>query len=174
MGSRAAAKRIRRIRQPDGIDKRGFLVRLEKNFEVDRQPDFASRIAARDETLIRLFADSKTEIVEREGNRRTTQTHYHALGKEGVATFHFHFLPDGHITFEKVCDGNIWQELSGTVLFERRGHGTQVTLKMVGRTKALVPEFAIRGPMRDQIEQMASSLRTCIESAEASEADAAK
>jgi hypothetical protein len=149
-------------------------VRLEKNFEVDRQPEFASRIASRDETLIRLFDDSKTEIVEREGNRRTTRTHYRALGKEGVATFHFHFLPDGHITFEKVCDGNIWQELSGTVLFEKRGHGTQVTLKMVGRTKALVPEFAIRGPMRDQIEQMASSLRTCIESAEASEADAAK
>jgi hypothetical protein len=146
-------------------------VRLEKNFEVDRRPDLASRIASRDETLISLFADAKTEIVERKGNRRTTQTHYHALGREGVATFHFHFLRDGHISFEKICDGNVWQELSGSVSFEKRGNGTRVTLKMVGRTKALVPEFAIRAPMRDQIEQMASSLRACIEAAEAPEAD---
>jgi len=92
-------------------------VRLEKNFEVDRSADFASRVASRDETLISLFADAKTEVVEREGNRRTTQTHYNALGREGVATFHFHFLPDGHISFEKVCDGKVWQELSGTVSF---------------------------------------------------------
>ncbi len=146
-------------------------MRLEKSFEVDRPPDFSSRIAAQDETLLSLFADSKTEIVEREGNRRTTRTHYNALGREGVATFHFHSLPDGRISFEKVCDGNVWQELSGTVLFEKRGSGTQVTLKMVGRTKALVPEFAIRSPMRDQIEQMASSLRACIEAADAPDSD---
>jgi hypothetical protein len=143
-------------------------VRLEKNFEVDRPPEFASRIASRDETLISLFAESKTEIVESEGNRRTTRTHYQALGREGVATFHFHFLPDGRISFEKICDGNVWQELSGNVSFKKRGNGTQVTLKMVGRTKALVPEFAIRAPMRDQIEQMASSLRACIEASEVS------
>ncbi len=146
-------------------------MRLEKNFEVDRPTDLASRIVSRDETLISLFADAKTEIVEREGNRRTTRTHYQALGREGVATFHFDFLPDGHISFEKVCDGNVWQEFSGTVSFEKRGNGTQVTLRMVGRTKALVPEFAIRAPMRDQIEQMASSLRACIEAADASETD---
>jgi len=144
-------------------------VRLEKNFEVDRPTDFASRIACRDGTLIGLFADAKTEIVEREGDRRTTRTHYHALGREGIATFHFHFLSDGRISFEKVCDGNVWQELSGTVSFKQRGNGTQVTLKMVGRTKTLVPEFAIRAPMRDQIEQMAASLRACIEAPEVSE-----
>jgi len=146
-------------------------VRLEKSFEVDRPPEVVARIASLDETLLSLFADSKTEIVEREGNRRTTRTHYHALGREGVATFHFHTLPDGRISFEKVCDGNVWQELSGTVLFNKRGRGTQVTLKMIGRTKALVPEFAIRSPMRDQIEQMASSLRACMQAAELSEAD---
>ncbi len=142
-------------------------MRLEKSFEVDRRPDTASRIVSRDETLLSLFADAKTEIGEREGNRRTTQTHYRALGREGVATFHFHSLPDGRISFEKICDGNVWQELSGTVSFEKRGHGTQVTLKMIGRTKALVPEFAIRVPMREQIEQMALSLRMCIEAADA-------
>jgi hypothetical protein len=146
-------------------------VRLEKSFEVDRAPDIASSIAAKDETLLSLFADSKTEIVEREGRRRTTRTHYQALGKEGIATFHFHSLPDGRISFEKVCDGNVWQELSGTVLFEKRGSGTQVTLKMIGRTKAFVPEFAIRSPMRDQIEQMASSLRMCIESTDSPDSD---
>ncbi len=146
-------------------------MRLEKSFEVDRPPDFSSRIASLDETLLSLFADAKTEIVEREGNRRTTRTHYSALGREGVATFHFHSLPDGRISFEKVCDGNVWQELSGTVLFKKRGAGTEVTLKMLGRTKALVPEFAIRSPMRDQIEQMASALRACIEAAEAPDSD---
>jgi len=146
-------------------------VRLEKSFEVDRPPEVVARIASLDETLLSLFADSKTEIVEREGNRRTTRTHYHALGREGVATFHFHTLPDGRISFEKGCDGNVWQELSGTVLFNKRGRGTQVTLKMIGRTKTLVPEFAIRSPMRDQIEQMASSLRACMQAAEVSEAD---
>ncbi len=146
-------------------------MQLEKKFDVDRPLDFTFRISARDETLIRLFADAKTEIVGREGNRRTTRTHYRALGREGVATFHFHSLPDGRISFEKICDGRVWQELSGTVRFAKRGNGTQVTLEMVGRTKALVPEFAIRAPMRDQIEQMASSLRACIEAAEVSEAD---
>jgi hypothetical protein len=144
-------------------------MRLEKNFEVDRPVELACRIAARDETLISLFADAKTEIVERDGDLRITQTHYNALGREGVATFHFHFLADGRISFKKICDGNVWQELSGSVLFEKRGKGTQVTLKMVGRTKALVPEFAIRAPMRDQIAQMASALRACIAAAEDSE-----
>ena len=61
-------------------------MRLEKKFEVDRPPEFASRIASLDETLLSLFADAKTEIVEREGNRRTTQTHYKALGREGVCS----------------------------------------------------------------------------------------
>jgi hypothetical protein len=36
---------------------------------------------------------------------------------------------------------------------------------MEGRTKSLVPEVAIRGPMRDQIEQMASALRRRLENA---------
>ncbi len=146
-------------------------MRLEKSFEVDRPPDFASRVAALDETLLRLFVDAKTEIVEREGNRRTTKTHYRALGREGLATFHFYLLPGGRISFEKVCDGNVWQELSGAVSFDKRGSGTQVTLKMIGRTKTLVPEFAIRAPMRDQIEQMASALRASIEAAGRAETD---
>jgi hypothetical protein len=123
----------------------------------------AARIASRDETLLELFPDSTTEIVARDGNRRTTRTRYQALGKEGVATFHFDLSPDGAIGFEKVCDGNVWQELVGTVSFRGHGRGTEVMLRMDGRTKAFIPEFAIRGEMQNQIEQMASALRACIE-----------
>ena len=36
---------------------------------------------------------------------------------------------------------------------------------MDGATKALVPELTIRGPMKDQIQQMAAALRERIESA---------
>ncbi len=122
-----------------------------------------TRIATRDETLLSLFADSETEIVARDGNRRTTRTRYQALGKEGAATFHFDFLPEGGIEFEKVCDGNVWHELVGEVSIREHGEGTQVTLRLDGRTKTLVPEFAIRGEMRKQIDQMASALQACIE-----------
>jgi len=34
---------------------------------------------------------------------------------------------------------------------------------MEGRTKSLVPEFTIKGPMRDQLEQMATALREQLE-----------
>jgi len=125
-----------------------------------------SRIATREETLLSLFADATTEIVARDGSRRTTRTRYRALGREGVATFHFDFPPEGTIEFEKVCDGNVWQELIGAVSFHKNGEGTRVTLQLNGRTKTLVPEFAIRGEMRKQIEQMASALQACIEAGE--------
>ena len=138
-------------------------MRLQKSFDVEQPADVVSRIAARDGTLLKLFSDATTEIVASDGNRRTTRTHYRTLGREGVATFHFDFLPEGTIEFEKVCDGNVWQELIGAVSFHKNGEGTQVTLQLNGRTKTLVPEFAIRGEMRKQIDQMASSLRACIE-----------
>ena len=141
-------------------------MRLQKQFDVGQPPDVAARIAGSDDTLQQLFSDSKTEIVERSDNRRTTQTRYRALGKEGIATFHFVSLPEGSIAFEKVCDGNVWRELSGKVTFAKRGNSTRVTLQMMGRTKTLVPELAIRGPMQEQIDQMASALRACIEAGE--------
>ena len=138
-------------------------MRLEKQFDVKQSADCASRIAARDETLLGLFPDSTTEIVASEAGRRTTHTHYTTLGRSGVATFHFTLLPEGSISFEKVCDGNIWQELGGKVSFSQREAGTRVILQMDGLTKTFVPEFAIRGPMQDQIDQMATALRKCIE-----------
>lgn len=144
-------------------------MRLEKQFDVRRTPDAAARIASREATLLGLFAGSETEIVARDGSRRTTRTHYTALGREGVATFHFDFQPDGTVEFSKVCDGNVWKELSGKVTFQKRGNGARVKLQMNGKTKTLVPELAIRAPMREQMEQMAAALRECIDAADDSE-----
>jgi hypothetical protein len=134
-------------------------VHLEKEFDVDAAPDAAYRRVARDETLLTLFPETRTEIVASEGERRTVRSHYTALGQEGTATFHFTFVPEDAVRFEKVCDGRVWRELKGRVSFRARGNRTRVRIEMDGRTKALVPEFTIKGAMRDQLEQMASSLR---------------
>lgn len=136
---------------------------LEKEFTVRRGRQEAAEIAARDETLQGLFPDTRTEIVEREGNRRTARSHYTALGRAGTATFYFTFREDGDVEFEKVCDGNVWRELKGTLRFRAQGERTKVSIAMEGRTKALVPEFTIKGAMRDQIEQMAGALRRRLE-----------
>ncbi|MFP8881934.1 MAG: hypothetical protein VCE43_21905 [Myxococcota bacterium] len=55
-------------------------MQLTRSFEVDQPADAAARIAASDETLTRLFESARTEIIERDGNRPTTRTHYTALG----------------------------------------------------------------------------------------------
>lgn len=143
---------------------------LSRSFEVDQPPDAAARIAASDETLSRLFEGTRTEIIGRDGNRRTIRTHYTALGRDGVATFEFLFSDEGSIQFEKVCDGKVWRKLEGVVSFtaiakgELAG-GTRVTLHLSGSTKTLVPELAIRGPMKQQLDQMTESLRKCLEEA---------
>jgi len=138
-------------------------VHLEKQFDVRRPLRDAVEIAARDETLLGLFPDTKTELVKSEGNRRTTCTEYTALGRTGTVTFHFTTLEDGDVEFEKVCDGNVWRELRGRLSFAERGDRTRVRVAMDGRTKPLVPEFTIKGAMRDQIEEMARALRERIE-----------
>ena len=61
---------------------------LVKEFDVKQARAAAFEKVARDETLMTLFPDTRTEIVEREGNRRTVCSHYRALGQEGAATFH--------------------------------------------------------------------------------------
>ncbi len=136
---------------------------LERQFDVRCSRDDAVEITARDDTLIQLFPDSKTELVESTPDRKTTRTHYRALGREGVATFHFTFLLDGTVRFEKVCDGRVWRELRGELNFEERGEGTRVRISMDGRTKVLVPEITIRAPMQDQIRQMADALKRRLE-----------
>ncbi len=139
-------------------------MRLEKQFQVKCTPEAAAELAARDETLMGLFPDKKVEIVERDGARRTVLTHYTALGRSGTATFHFDCEEDGTIRFEKVCDGRVWRELRGSVSFAARRGGTRVTIRTDGRTKSLVPEIAIKGPMRDELDQMAAALRARLES----------
>ena len=110
-----------------------------------------------------LFPDTRTEIVESSSDRKTARSHYTALGREGTATFHFDFLMDGNVRFEKVCVGNVWRELHGELCFEERGEDTRVRITMDGRTKPLVPEFTIKGPMKDQLEGMARALRSVLE-----------
>ena len=137
---------------------------IEKHFDVQCSAAEARELVANDDTLLTLFANAESEIVASDGDRRTVRMRYRVLGQDGTATFHFTFLPDT-VRFEKVCDGRVWSELSGTVSFIARGNGTRVRIEADGRTKSLVPEFTIRGPMKDQIEQMASALRRRIESA---------
>ncbi len=138
---------------------------MEKEFVVTRPRERAVSAAREDETLVHLFPNTRTEIVESRGSRKTIRSHYTALGREGVATFHFHFEDDGNIGFEKVCDGNVWRKLEGVVRFDESGDGTRVRIEMEGRTKTLVPEFTIKGPMQDQLAQMAEALKRRIESA---------
>ena len=140
---------------------------LEKQFDVRQAPDAAYRIVARDETLVTLFPETKTEIVASQGEQRRLRSHYTALGQPGVATFDFTFVPEGEVRFEKVCDGRVWRQLPGCVYFRRRGKKdvTRVRIEMDGRTKSLVPEFTIRSAMKDQLEQMAGALRERLEDA---------
>jgi hypothetical protein len=134
-------------------------VHLEKEFDVDRAPEEAWRCVACDDTLLTLFPETRTEIVESSGERRTLRSHYTALGQPGTATFHFTYVPEQEVRFEKVCDGRVWRELTGSVSFRRRGERTRVRIAMDGRTKPLVPEFTIKGAMKDQLDQMARALR---------------
>lgn len=140
-------------------------MRLVKEFELQRPRERVVEIVHDEETLTGLFPNTDTEIVDREGARKTTRTRYRALGREGEATFHFTFQEDGNLRFEKVCDGRVWRELRGEVLLEPAGEGTHVTISMEGATKSFVPEFTIKGPMQEQLEEMAASLRGRVEGA---------
>jgi hypothetical protein len=130
---------------------------LERSFRSERSADVAIETLGSEETLLSLFP-GKTDILKRVGDRVTAKTHYTALGREGDATFHFDYLMDGGIQFEKVCDGRVWKALSGRVEIEEDGDGCRVTLRLSGSTKSLVPEFTIKGPMEDQIGEMTDAL----------------
>lgn len=134
-------------------------MRMEKEFDVDRPRAEAAALLADDAVLCALFPETRTEIVGRRGARKTIASHYTALGREGTATFHFDYAPEGDVRFEKVCDGRVWKELRGAVTLVERKQKTRVRIELEGRTKALVPEFTIRGPMQEQLEQMAKALR---------------
>jgi hypothetical protein len=133
-------------------------MKMERSFEAPRSFDRVSEALGQEDTLLSLFP-GKTEVVERSGDRITTRTHYTALGREGVATFHFDYLMDGGVRFEKVCDGNIWKSLAGRVELEDLGDRCRVVLRLDGSTRRLVPEFTIKGPMEDQIDEMTEALQ---------------
>ncbi len=140
-------------------------MRLSKEFEVARPRADAAAVLAQESTLIGLFADAKTEVVKREGNKLTTHSRFRALGRDSDATFHFTFAPDGNVRFEKVCDGRVWKQLTGRVTLEERAGRTRVRLEMEGATKGFVPEFAVKAPLQDQLDGMARALRAKIEKA---------
>jgi carbon monoxide dehydrogenase subunit G len=134
-------------------------MRLERRFQVKQPREKVIEVIDQDETLTGLFPDTDTRVVDRSGDRRTTVSRYRALGREGEATFHFTFLVDGNVRFEKVCDGNVWRRLRGTLTFEERGKATRISVELDGKTKTLVPEFTIKGPMEEQIDQMVTALK---------------
>lgn len=139
-------------------------MRLEKSFHVARPFEDAVLLVQHDAALVELFPNAETTILEKRGKKKTTQTRYRALGRDGVATFHFEFSGDGVVRFEKVCDGRVWGELRGEVCLERAsGDETDVTISLEGRTKAFIPEFTIRVPMQEQIDEMTDSLRRYLE-----------
>ena len=134
-------------------------MQMEKEFSVGCSRDEAVRVLADDATLPELFPKTQTEVVESDAERKTVRSRYTALGREGVATFHFEYDEDGDIRFEKVCDGRVWRELHGRVRIRERRGKTRVRIDLEGRTKGFVPEFTIRGPMQEQLDQMAEGLR---------------
>ena len=138
-------------------------MRLQRSFEVKRSGDEVRDILVREETLLGLFPEGSTEVLERGEERTIIRTRYELLGQEGSATFHFHFLMDGSIRFEKVCDGRVWKELIGELWVEGEGPSAVVSLDLRGATKAFVPEFTIKLPMQEQIDQMEEGLRAQLE-----------
>src|SRR5258705_3471270 len=130
-------------------------MKVEKVFDVRCSREQAIAAVTSEQTLLGLFPDTRSQVVSREEECLTIRSQYGALGQDGTATFHFHFEPDGALRFEKVCDGRVWRQLAGSVAFEGHGARTRVRIEMEGRTRPLVPEIAIRGPLRDQLEKMA-------------------
>ena len=134
---------------------------LTRSIQVPCSRDDAVERLAGDQLLLELLPGD-TELVSSEGDRRTTRTRYTALGQEGVATFHFTTLMDGSLRFEKECNGRVWRELAGEVQVEESGDGAEIEISLRGRTKALVPEFTIKAPMEEQIEQMVNALEDAL------------
>jgi hypothetical protein len=128
---------------------------LTRCFELERPRDEIVERLCRDETLLGLLARGDTQIVESAGDRRTIRTEY--LGRQ--LTFHFTFLMDGNVRFEKVCDGNVWRELKGYVgVEELSDQRSRVSIELSGRTRSLIPEFTIKAPLEDQLLDMGEAL----------------
>ncbi len=137
-------------------------MKIDQEFVVGRGRDEVVRSLDRDETFAALFPD--TTVRSLGVHERETQTPYPGPGRARDIRFVFHTNVDGNVQFEKVCDGNIWRSLEGEVRLEGVDERmTRVVLSMEGRTRAFVPELTIRVPMREQLGQMAKSLREILE-----------
>jgi carbon monoxide dehydrogenase subunit G len=137
---------------------------LEEEFLVHRPRAQVVTRLDEDETFASLFPD--TRVVGKGKGVRETCTPFQALGQQREVRFVFETLSDGNVRFEKICDGNVWRSLKGRVqLDETDAATTRVRLRMDGRTRSLVPEITIRGPMRQQISQMADALKSRLEGA---------
>jgi hypothetical protein len=137
-------------------------VKFDSEFVVRRTQPEVAEILASDVTVTQLFPD--TEIVSNRGGARETKTRVQALGTESIVRFVFRNAPDGGLLFEKICDGRVWKSLAGSIRLAKVNDAlTRVILTLEGSTRALVPEFTIRAPMKDQLQQMTRSLRERLE-----------
>ena len=135
-------------------------MRFEREFEVQRSLPEVAALLDDDATLESLLPG--TTVTSRADGTRETRT-ASPLGQSRDVRFRFTRHAQG-LCFEKICDGNIWRSLDGEVRLENLGAGlTRVQLRMQGRTRTLVPELTIRGPMRDRIDQMTRALRVRLE-----------
>ena len=137
-------------------------MKFENEFVVRRGKADVAAVLASDETVTQLFPN--TEIVSNLGGARETKTRVSALGTESIVRFVFKTAADGGLTFSKICDGKVWRSLEGAIrLSPVNDATTRVQLEMEGSTRALVPEFTIRAPMKDQLQQMTRALRERLE-----------
>jgi hypothetical protein len=139
-------------------------MKFENEFVVRRPLQACASVLASDATITSLFPD--TEIVSNAGGVRETRTRVSALGTESIVRFKFKGRPDGGMRFEKICDGKIWRALEGNISLAAVSDATtRVLIAMEGSTRALVPEFTIKGPMKDQLQQMTRALRARMDQA---------
>jgi len=137
-------------------------VKFDSEFVVRRPKAELADVLASDATVTQLFPD--TEIVSNSGGARETRTRVSALGAESIVRFVFRVATDGGLRFEKICDGRVWRSLEGAIrLLPVNDATTRVQISMEGTTRALVPEFTIKAPMKDQLQQMTRALRERLE-----------
>ena len=137
-------------------------MKLEKEFAVSRPKSDVVGALADDDVLAKIFPGTRVE--HRAGGVRETFTPFKALGQSREIHFFWMTLPDGSLRFEKECNGNVWRSLEGKIAVDEVDDSmTSVRLTMEGSTRAFVPELTIRQPLREQIEDMAKSLRRELE-----------
>lgn len=133
-------------------------MRVTKEFFVERERGEIQSLLDEDLTFESLFPGMR--VAKRDGPHREIAAPNPTPGTDRLIRFRFETLPNGNLRFEKVCDGNVWRSLAGAIELERSGRAqTRVMLRLEGKTRSLVPELAIRLPMREHVDQMTESLR---------------